>query len=1471
MLALTALPARAAVLVTLSTTANTLQGGGAAALTALVTGTGNTSVTWSLSPSIGSLASTNGTTGSGGITTNLYTAPASISTAQTVTITVTSAANTAVSASVQIQLVPSTPSIVISPATVSLTNCQTQQFTATVSNLAVTTVTWTLTPQVGAIASTGLYTAPAIINATTTVTVTATSTVLSSVTASATVTLNTVLSVGVGAPTGYLQEQFVNAYQRGNFASLVTLPPLASVTPLGSTGYIQTFQSATSSTGKLALATASSTTATANVSVVQIWADMYSYFNSLGVGTVGYPLGDTASCPASTSGNLCTWQVFDKGYALFAYAPAISAGADFSLSATFYTTWNTLGGITNLGPPVTASTAITASTSTTATAQTFAAGAIFNITSGNNKNAYFSVIEPLYDLYVNNGGPSGKLGLPTANALPLDSGGYSQTFEGGTLTTANGGSVLLPIASVAIGGVPAVGSVILNVGQTLSLTATPYDTSGAVATGRAVTWGTSNGQVASVTATGATAVVTAWSGGAASITATAGGVTSPAVKIVVNAFCCTVGEGAPPTVAAAFQAALIRNHLTVTTPVADAASRAGAGYVQTVTAAGAPCLLAMADGASTAYVVSGALLAAYLALGGPAGPVGYPASDATSAGRQLFAGGALAGNPVQPVSGSVLTKWAALGYETGSAGAPAAPAYPFATFTGSSGTAQSFANGSIYASTGGPTSGQSWFVTGLILASYTANGGIGGSFGMPLGDQVTAGGLVQQTFEGGTIDYAPGATAATAKAAASVPTVAIYPSTVTAGSSALIAIYGFAPSSPVTVSVAGASNFPFTSSNGAYSWSQFVAPSAPNGTIAIAARQGSSSASATLTVKALASSGAHFTKTGGDNQSGLPGALLPQPLVVALTDSSGSPVANATVTFQASPGGSLTAATGVTDANGQASTYLRLPAAAGIALVTANAPAATQTPVTFGATATPATLSNFPALIEAGTATLGNGSATIAQQGALLTAVASIFSYYQNLGQISVAGGAATPAALNQFLTSYCSLDASGKSSCDGFLSNGASGQPVVNLWRAAQFAGMDVTVETPSLAAIADCLGAGAPVLVSLGLSLNGANAGGNFVVATGVAADGSILIQDPNPIFGKSDLNSYLNGFTGPGGAWTGAILGVVRFTTTQPSARRFMAGAVSQPVAVMHGFALNVTSPYGACGQPLTLWDAVDSSGNPPSGGPLATRLLVCDGLLPEYQIDIGAAAAFQAFVTDLAQQGGVLNVSGSAPASYSATRPTLNLVVAPETAAISASGVVNAASFTPGIAPGGLIAIFGDGLSGVAAATTVSFDGIAATVLAATPFQVNAQVPPTISIGSHTMALSSAYGSSQVPVTVSPVAPAVFLLSNTQGAIENQDGTINSVANPLPRGQTLVAYVTGLGTTAAHGTLNPAVTPVTALLNGVPLSPAYAGLTPGYIGLYQVNIPIPATTPPGSAISLVLQQGNAQSNAVAVAIQ
>ena len=47
-------------------------------------------------------------------------------------------------------------------------------------------------------------------------------------------------------------------------------------------------------------------------------------------------------------------------------------------------------------------------------------------------------------------------------------------------------------------------------------------------------------------------------------------------------------------------------------------------------------------------------------------------------------------------------------------------------------------------------------------------------------------------------------------------------------------------------------------------------------------------------------------------------------------------------------------------------------------------------------------------------------------------------------------------------------------------------------------------------------------------------------------------------------------------------------------------------------------------------------------------------------------------------------------------------------------------------------------------------------------------------------------------------------------------------------------------------------------------------SYAGAA-GYVGLYQVNIPIPATTPPGAGISLTLKQGGILSNAVTIALQ
>jgi uncharacterized protein (TIGR03437 family) len=541
--------------------------------------------------------------------------------------------------------------------------------------------------------------------------------------------------------------------------------------------------------------------------------------------------------------------------------------------------------------------------------------------------------------------------------------------------------------------------------------------------------------------------------------------------------------------------------------------------------------------------------------------------------------------------------------------------------------------------------------------------------------------------------------------------------------------------------------------------------------------------------------------------------------------------------------------------------------------VTANSPAIAQSPVTFYVQSAASTLPGFPQLQAAGSAPLGNGTATIGQKGALLTAVASILRYRQNRGDLPSPNGLADAGTLNQFLQSYCVAATTGSQLCDGFLSNPASGEQIVNLWRAVEFTGgVNVTAQNATLATIADLVAQGEPLLLSLGLSLNGTLAGGHFVVAIGIAADGSIVIQDPSPLYARTNLNDYLNGFTVGAGTWTGGLRGVVRFALRSPSGRRFMVGALSQAASLMQSMALEVNSAAGACGVPVDLLDAVDSSGNPPAAGALISRIDVCDGSQPAYQIGVGAAQAYRAFVTDLASGGASMDISGNAAATYAATRPVLALVVAPQDVSFTADAVVNAATFTSGIAPGGIMAIFGTGLSAPGGVTAVDMDGVAATVLWASAFQINAQVPPGIAPGVHTLRVRSAYGVAQQSVNVAAVAPAIFLMGNSgMGAVLNQDFSMNGPANPLPRGQVLVVYATGLGAVARQGQLSVTTAPVTAVVNGQELPVEFAGLAPGYIGLYQVNVPIPAATPPGLGVSLTLKEGGQVSNTVAIALQ
>jgi hypothetical protein len=163
------------VTISVSPTAANIAAGATQQFTATVTNSANT-VLWSLGSAVGSISSS-----------GLYTAPPSVGGPQTVTVTATSIADPTKSASATVTVSPS-GTVSVSPAVSALPAGQSQQFTATVISPSGT-VTWAVSPNIGSISTTGVYTAPVTVAASQTVTVSATNAADSSKSAAATVSL----------------------------------------------------------------------------------------------------------------------------------------------------------------------------------------------------------------------------------------------------------------------------------------------------------------------------------------------------------------------------------------------------------------------------------------------------------------------------------------------------------------------------------------------------------------------------------------------------------------------------------------------------------------------------------------------------------------------------------------------------------------------------------------------------------------------------------------------------------------------------------------------------------------------------------------------------------------------------------------------------------------------------------------------------------------------------------------------------------------------------------------------------------------------------------------------------------------------------------------------------------------------------------------------------------------------------------
>ncbi|MES1262685.1 MAG: IPT/TIG domain-containing protein [Acidobacteriota bacterium] len=244
-------------------------------------------------------------------------------------------------------------------------------------------------------------------------------------------------------------------------------------------------------------------------------------------------------------------------------------------------------------------------------------------------------------------------------------------------------------------------------------------------------------------------------------------------------------------------------------------------------------------------------------------------------------------------------------------------------------------------------------------------------------------------------------------------------------------------------------------------------------------------------------------------------------------------------------------------------------------------------------------------------------------------------------------------------------------------------------------------------------------------------------------------------------------------------------------------------------------------------------------------------------------------------------------------------------------VDTGGIINAASFVPGqpVAPGSIVAIFGKQLaSGLTQAdsvpwstsrnnVSVSFNGVAAPIQFVSPTQINAQVPwEVLATGTGTATVvvnNNGATSAASTVVVNPIVPGVFQFSGHGLAVNVTDptsaryGTIAAPAGsiaglttfPAQVNDFLFFYATGLGPLDSpvqdgHDSsdkIRNVVTVPTVLVGNAPAKVLFAGLSPGYPGIYQVNISVPQVAA-GSAVAFQVQSGGFTSpDTTTIAIQ
>ena len=242
-------------------------------------------------------------------------------------------------------------------------------------------------------------------------------------------------------------------------------------------------------------------------------------------------------------------------------------------------------------------------------------------------------------------------------------------------------------------------------------------------------------------------------------------------------------------------------------------------------------------------------------------------------------------------------------------------------------------------------------------------------------------------------------------------------------------------------------------------------------------------------------------------------------------------------------------------------------------------------------------------------------------------------------------------------------------------------------------------------------------------------------------------------------------------------------------------------------------------------------------------------------------------------------------------------------------VNALGVVNNASFVAGsnpISPGAIAPVFGSHLDNgtnvlfssfgtdgklvtTLAGASVKINGEAAPIFYSTPGQLGIQIPTDVAGVNATIEVTvGGQTSTAQNVPIAPVSPGLFstdqsgrgqgaiLIANTNTLVAPTGSIPGRDSRPATPGEFITIFCTGLGAltpplaTGEKGTNNTTVDMPTVTIDGNPALLEFSGIAPGFVGLDQVNVQVPAGTRAADDIPVVLTIGGKQSNTVTIAV-